>query len=77
MISRALTCDLPPPWLQHFPWSSVRIRVWTIESNKLDRASLRQLMAAHGYACHDFDNINTVCTDCAQALTSRTRGVCA
>ena len=63
--------------LQHFPWSGVRIRVWTIESNKLDRASLRQLMAAHGYACHDFDNINTVCTDCAQALTSRTRGVCA
>ena len=63
--------------LEHFPWSKVRVRVWTIESNKLDRRRLDQMMGESGYACFDFDKINTVCTDCVGELTNQTRGVCA
>ena len=62
--------------LEHFPWSQVRIRVWTIESNKLDRRRLGRMMRDHGYACFDFDRINSVCTDCVEQLTNRTIGVC-
>ena len=63
--------------LEHFPWSQVRVRVWTIESNKLDRRRLERLMAEHGYACLGFDAINTVCTQCVGRLTSGTQAVCA
>lgn len=65
------------PVLERFPWARVRVRVWTVESNKLDRRRLHRLMAQHGYPCLDFDAINTVCTQCgAGALTRETRAVC-
>ena len=62
--------------LDHFPWDAVRPRVWTVETNKLDRRQLSALMARHGYACFDFDTINTVCTSCVQQLTVRSERVC-
>jgi len=62
--------------LDHFPWDAVRPRVWTVETNKLDRRQLSALMARHGYACFGFDTINTVCTSCVQKLTARSERVC-
>ena len=34
-----------------------------------------QMMGEFGYACFDFDKINTVCTDCVGELSNGTRGV--
>ena len=62
--------------LDHFPWDAVRPRVWTIETNKLDRRQLSALMARRGYSCFDFDTINTVCSSCAPTLTARSERVC-
>lgn len=48
--------------LRSFPWSSVRVNFWIIESNKLNRRVLVQYMRKHSFDCSHFDNINTLCS---------------
>jgi len=64
--------------LQQFPWDTVTVRVWTIESNKIvgGRQVLHAMMRSRGYSCADFDAINTCCTSCTDRLTRHSRSVC-
>ncbi|GMI16189.1 hypothetical protein TrLO_g5354 [Triparma laevis f. longispina] len=48
--------------LNLYPFEEVPVRVWTIESNKLDRNELVTFMEKKGYWCeHHYDNVNTIC----------------
>jgi hypothetical protein len=47
--------------LRHYPFDTYPVRVWSIESNKLDRKELVSFLTAKGYRCWHYDAINTIC----------------
>ena len=47
--------------LRNYPFEKYPVKVWSIESNKLDRSELLSFMREHGYSCQHFDAINTIC----------------
>jgi len=47
--------------LAAYPFDDHPVRLWTIESNKLDRKMLLQFMGERNYLCFHYDNVNTIC----------------
>ncbi len=47
--------------LNKYPFKSYPVKVWAIESNKLDRKKLVQFMSNKGYSCFHFNAVNTIC----------------
>jgi FkbM family methyltransferase len=47
--------------LRNYPFEMYPVRVWSIESNKLDRMKLVTFMDGKGYRCEHYDGTNTIC----------------
>jgi FkbM family methyltransferase len=47
--------------LTHFPWKQVVVKVWAVETNKLNHRMFNSLMHSHGYLCRPHDAVNTIC----------------
>jgi len=47
--------------LHTWQWDALHVKMWVIESNKLNRTILVEYMVNHGYECAHFDSINTFC----------------
>lgn len=47
--------------LHEYPFKTYPVKIWAIESNKLDRKKLVQFMSDKGYICFHFNNVNTIC----------------
>jgi len=48
--------------LTSFPFENVQVKVWAIETNKLDRIHLIEFMRNKNYDCFHYDTTNTICS---------------
>lgn len=47
--------------LENFPWARVRVDLWFVETNKLDRNAFSFFMGTRGYTCMHVDHVNSLC----------------
>ena len=47
--------------LRGFPFDSIRVDYWFVETNRLDRKEFSAFMASKNYHCHNVDHVNSLC----------------